>query len=156
MNDTVTPGIGTLIYASTALPAAATETAYGGLTWTAVGEVTEVPEYGGSAEVVNHTPLATGITQKYHGAVNYGSMQIPLAFNSTDAGQAILEAARKNRNRIAFKIAFPKIDPLSTEGAADYFQGKVFGFTKSAPANGVVSGSVTVEIETELTSVEEA
>lgn len=105
---------------------------------------------------MNHTPLATGITQKYHGAVNYGSMQIPLAFNSTDAGQAILEAARKNRNRIAFKIAFPKIDPLSTEGAADYFQGKVFGFTKSAPANGVVSGSVTVEIETELTSVEEA
>lgn len=155
MTDTVTPGIGTTLYASAALPAIATEAGYEALTWTAVGEVTEIPEYGGSAEVISHTPLATGVTQKYHGPVNFGSLQIPLAFNSNDAGQAILEAARKNRNRIALKIAFPKIDPLSTDGAVDYVQGKVFGFTKSASGSGVVSGSVNIEFETEITSVDE-
>ncbi len=155
MTDTVTPGIGTRLYASASLPATANEAGYEALTWTEVGEITEVPEYGGSAEVVNHTPLATGITQKYHGAVNYGSLSIPLAYNSNDAGQIILETARKNRNRIAFKVGFPKIDPGSTAGAIDYFQGKVFGFTKSASGGAVVSGSVNVEIETEIVGVAE-
>lgn len=46
-------------------------------------------------------------------------------------------------------------DHQATAGAVDYVQGKVFGFTKSASGSGVVSGSVNIEFETEITSVEE-
>ena len=89
----VRESIGTKFSVSATLPTTLDDddtTGYASLTGTLVGEVTEVPEYGGQAATVEHTPLATGITRKFHGAINYGSLTVPLALDRDDAGQAIL------------------------------------------------------------------
>lgn len=155
MPDDLSPGIGTVLYASAATPTTEDAAGYAALSWVAVGEITEIPEYGPQSEVVTHTPLATGITAKYHGAINYGSLTIPLALARDDAGQTVLDTARRDRTRISFRIEYPKLDPASVTGATEYTQGKVFSFTRGASSGAVVSGSVQVEFEKETVEVDE-
>lgn len=148
MSDNINPGIGTLIAISPNLPASpmgATE--YGAVTgWETIGEVTEIGEYGPQHEVVSHTPLATGITAKYHGAKNMGSVTIQFARDATDDGQDEALDALTSRERCSFRITF-------ADGSIDYVQGKVFSFTRGASMGAVVSGSMLVEFETETVPV---
>ena len=154
--ENLTTGIGTILYASATTPTTFDEAAYSALTWVEVGEITDIPEYGGTSEVVTHTPLKTGVQEKFHGAENAGSLQIPLAYDSLDAGQDVLRDARDNKRQIAFKIVYPKVLTASAEGATDYMVGKVFGFTRSASTNGVVAGNVNVEFDTKPLAIAEA
>lgn len=155
--DNLTTGIGTVLYVSATLPATLNETGFGAVTtWIEVGEITEIPEYGGTNEVVTHTPLKTGVQEKFHGASNAGSLAIPVAYDPTDAGQAILKAAKADKKQRAFRVEYPKIDVTSAEGRTDYFVGKVFGVTRGATTGGVVSGTVTVELDMEPIEVAEA
>jgi hypothetical protein len=141
MSDDLSPGIGTILSVVAAVPATNDDAGFGALTLVPVGEITEVPEYGPTSEVVTHVPLATGITAKYHGAINMGSITVPLAIDRADAGQVILRAAEVSRDRISFGITYP-------DGTIEYFQGKVFSFTIGASAGAVVSGNCNIEIET--------
>lgn len=147
MAENLTTGIGTVLYVSATVPTTTDPTGFAALTWVEVGEITEIPEYGGTSEVVTHTPLKTGVQEKFHGTENAGSLQIPLAYDSEDAGQDILRTAHRNKTQLAFKIEYPKVDAASTAGAIDYTIGKVFSFTRSATTGGVVSGSVNVEFD---------
>jgi hypothetical protein len=141
----VRESIGTKLYVSATLPTTLDNnagTGYPSLTPTLVGEVTEIPEFGGQAATVEHTPLATGVVVKFHGAINSGSMSIPLALNRGDAGQTILKAAFASRAQIAFIVEYP-------DGTKDCFLGKVMSEVKRAASVGnVVSGNVMVEIDT--------
>ena len=109
MSDDLKPGLGTVFAISATLPATPNEAGYSALTWVTVGEVTDIPTFGPSHEVVTHTPLATGVTAKYHGAKNNGSLTIPMALDPTDTGQIALKAALANRARVAFKPTAPTI-----------------------------------------------
>lgn len=150
MADNLTTGIGTILFVSATLPATLTEAGFTAVTtWVEVGEITEIPEYGGSSEVVTHTPLKTGVQEKFHGPSNAGSLQIPMAYDPSDAGQIILKAAKADKKQRAFKIEYPRVDTAADEPRKDYFVGKVFGVTRSATTNGVVSGTVTVELDME-------
>ena len=143
----VEESIGTVMRVSATLPATYDASGYAALSPSAVGEITGIPEFGGQAATVEHTPLADGIVQKFHGAINYGSLSVPLALDIADAGQVILAAAFASRNRIAFEIETP-------DGAFMYFSGKVMSQVKrSASTTGVISGTVMVEIETPVIDV---
>ena len=95
------------------------------LDYTEVAEVTDIPEYGPSAQVVEHNPLKTGVTQKYKGFINYGQTALQLGRDILDAGQAILAAAvdgaTKNTEH-SFRIDYQ-------DGTSDFFTGKVFSST---------------------------
>lgn len=141
MADQLSPGIGTFISASAATPATADAAGYGALAFTEIGEVTEVPSYGPQHETVTHVPLKTGITAKYHGVLNYGSLDLPIALDRNDAGQIICRDALDNRTRISFRVTYP-------DGTIEYFQGKVMSFTRGASTGAVVGGQLMIEIET--------
>lgn len=143
----VQESIGTVMAVSAAVPASENEVGYDALTWTDFGEVTEIPEFGGQAATVEHTPLATGITQKLHGAINYGSLNVPVGLDKSDAGQVIVNAAFTSKDRISFRVTYP-------DGAEDFFQGKCMSPVKrGASVSGVLGGNVMIEIETAIVEV---
>lgn len=133
-----TEGIGAIFSASAASPATYDSTGYEALTFTEAGEVTEVPDHGPAHSVVTHTPLKTGIVNKYHGELNYGSISVPMAHDPTDAGQLILKAALASKDEISFKIEY-------SDGFIEYIAGKVMSFTKSASVNSVVPATAMIE-----------
>lgn len=143
----VQESIGTTISISAAVPATYDAAGYGALTFTEIGEITEVPSFGGEASTVEHTPLKTGITEKFHGAINYGSMTVPLGLDISDAGQVIVNAEFVSKTRSAFKITWP-------DGAITYQSGKCMSeVRRGASTSAVVGGDFKVEIETAAVEV---
>ena len=137
----VDTSIGTTWGISATLPATYDALGYGALTLLTVGEITAIPQNGPTTEVVKHTPLVDGITQKFHGATDYGSITIPLGISRADTGQVALRAAQISRDRVAFGTTFP-------DGTVVFKCGKVMSFTTGAEVGGIVNGEVLVEYET--------
>lgn len=138
--------IGTILSASAASLASQSASDYGALSYDPVGEVTEVPEYGPESATVEHTPLATGITEKFHGAINYGSLDVPIAWDESDAGQDILRDAFASRLAVAISVEYPS-------GDIDYFQAKVMSLRAGASVGNVRQGTVRLEITTAVVTV---
>lgn len=141
---------GTLFSISIGEPATQNEAGYAALTFTEVGEVTNIPEFGANAQVVTHEPLATGVTEKNKGFINYGSMSIEAAYDETDAGQILAETgvvgANKNAN-FAMKLEYQ-------DGSIRYWQGKIFSYTENpGAANSMVSTTFQTEINTPIIKV---
>jgi len=131
-------------------PATFDDAGYAALVFVEVGEVIDLPEYGPNVQVVESNPLATGITEKFKGFINYGSQSMGLEFDSEDAGQQILadgvEGATKNQQH-AVKIEYQ-------DGSIDYYSARIFSYTKApGSANSMVGSTVQVEINTPVTRV---
>lgn len=138
---------GTLFSVSAAEPATQTVAGYGALTFTQVGEITDLGEYGANAQVVTHEPLETGVVEKFKGFIDFGSMSVGLGRDADDAGQAILSTgvtgANKNLNH-SFKVTYQ-------DGSIDYFQARIFSYTKNPGAsNSIVSSTAQIEINTAI------
>ena len=131
-------------------PATFDDVGYSALTFIEVGEVIDLPEYGPNVQVVESNPLATGITEKFKGFINYGSQSMGLEFDAVDAGQIVLaagvEGATKNQQH-AIKIEYQ-------DGSIDYYSARIFSYTKApGSANSMVGSTVQVEINTPITRV---
>lgn len=141
---------GTLLAVVAAEPATVDAAGFGALTFVNVGEVTDLPEYGASAEVVTHQPLATGITRKYKGFINNGSMSVSVGYSSDDAGQNVLALGVTGINKNtehSFRVTYQ-------DGSIDYFTGKIFSYTKApGSANSMVSSTVQIEINSVIVEV---
>lgn len=137
-----TEGIGGFLSVSAAAPATYDATGYAALTWTDVEQAGEIPDYGPAHSVVTFVPLKTGITNKFHGELNYGSITVPGALDAADAGQGILDAARRSKDEISFR-------ETRSDGTIQYFSGKVMSFTSGASVGSVVPFSAMVEITRE-------
>lgn len=148
MSDNLISGLGAVLSVSTGAPATENEAGYEALTFTAVGEVTEIPAYGSNFDVVTHVPLATGITVKRKGARNNGSMSIPMALDYGDAGQDIVRtAAASLSDIISVKVEY-------VDGTAEYFRAIVTSFTRGASVGSVVTATVNFEITSPIVTVE--
>jgi hypothetical protein len=141
---------GTILSVVAGDPATFTAADYALLAFVEVGEVIDLPEYGPNVQVVESNPLATGITEKFKGFINFGSQSMGLEFDSEDAGQQILadgvEGATKNQQH-AVKIEYQ-------DGSIDYYSARIFSYTKApGSANSMVGSTVQVEINTPITRV---
>lgn len=123
---------------------------YALLTFVNVGEVIDLPEYGPTVQVVESNPLATGITEKFKGFINFGSTSMGLEIDFDDAGQEILEEAvvgTTKNVRHSFRVTYP-------DGTIEYYSGKVFSYTRNpGSANSMVGSTAQVEIETPIVRV---
>lgn len=132
------------------LPATVDAAGFGALTYVNVGEVVDLPEYGPTVQVVESNPLATGITEKYAGFTNYGSIAIGLELDVADAGQIILEAAIPDAgvdSPHSFAITY-------SDGTIEYFHGGVFSYTRApGSANSMVGSTASVEINSKIIRV---
>ena len=137
----LTEGIGGFMSVSAATPATFDAAGYVALTFTDVGEASEIPEYGAAHAVNTFTPLKTGIDNKFHGALNYGSVTIPLGYDSADAGQIILLAALASKDAISFR-------ETRSDGTIRYIMGKVFSFTRGQTVGSVNMASCMIEFTT--------
>ena len=134
----LTEGIGGFLSVSAATPATFDADGYVALTWTEVGEASEIPEFGAAYSAVMFTSLKTGIEDKFHGALNYGSITIPLGYDSADAGQIILLAALASKDEISFR-------ETRSDGTVRYIMGKVMSFPRGQSVGSVNMASCNIE-----------
>ena len=133
-------------------PATFDDAGYKALTYVDMGQVTNIPEFGPTIQVVNSEPLATGITEKFVGFVNYGSVAIEADYDDEDAGQSLATDAVTTTDAsfgkdFSFELTYPS-------GAVRYWVGKFFSATENpGGANSMVTTSMTVEINTPVLKV---
>lgn len=141
---------GTVLSVSTEDPASYDDTGFSALSFSVVGEVTSVPSHGAEYALVTHNPIADRVTRKLKGSVNYGSMTIPMALDSEDAGQDIMREHADGASvddSASFKIDWP-------DGSTEYFTGKVMSFTTSGDGvDSILSAEAMVEIDGSVVNV---
>lgn len=141
---TVKTTTGMVVSVSAAAPATYDQVGFEALTFTTVGEVTSVGEYGGSANEVEHTPLATGEIEVYKGVINNGSPSFEFANDGSDAGQILLQAGFNGAAKFtlhSFKVAY-------SDGEIDYFTSYVFSFTKNpGGSDSIVAGNCALRAQ---------
>lgn len=134
----VESSIGTTFFVSAAFPTAETVVAYELLTWTQVGEVTDYGDIGSTTELLDHTPVETGVTEKVYGVRNENGYPLKIAQDSGDAGQVILSTAYDARAFVSTKL-------VEVGGATEYSKSAIAGL----PVN-IGSASNTKVISVDL------
>lgn len=139
---------GLVIALSASLPATEDSAGYGALTYTDVGEVTAIGDVGANTQMVPHEALASGVTVKFKGFTDYGSVAVDMALDDSDAGQAIIDAAVDAVNtQYSVKLTFPN-------GGIRYWYGKAFSNQEGGlSANSIISKSVQFEIDSKIVKV---
>ena len=131
---------GTTIGISGVLPATDDSAGYGALTFTPIGEVTDLGEYGKVFNLVTHNPIATRRTEKFKGSFNEGSISMGIGEDTSDAGQGVLDIAVEDDASYAFEIT-------AQDGDIDYFQAKVMSKTVNVGSvDSIRSSTVQLEI----------
>jgi len=133
--------LGTTVSVSAAQPATENQAGYEALSWIVVGEVTNIGEAGGTAEIPTFTPVASGVVHKRKGSRNYGTQSLELAKDSTDVGQIALQSGFDGANAAVIHSV-----RLNDGTEVSYFQGLVGSFTTvRGDANTIISHNVNLE-----------
>lgn len=141
---------GTVYAVSAAEPATYDEAGFAALTYTDVGEVTDLGEYGPQFEVVSHLALERRSEVKRKGSVNYGSSAIALGRDPSDAGQALIIEGVDGAN---VDIVYSHKVVLQ-DGTTQYFTGQLYSYTTNVGAsNQIVAAAVTLEIDDSIVEV---
>ena len=137
---------GTTLSVSAAEPATFDTVGFAALTYTAVAEITDIGEYGKTYDVINHNPIADRKTYKFKSTYNNGALALALAYYEADAGQAILKTYLDLDTDLSVKVTHQN-------GDIDYFTGKVVAYPKAVAAGAILTGSVSLEINSDIVEV---
>lgn len=141
----ITISVGTQLSVSAGVPATYDVAGYAALTYIDVGEVGNIPAFGGTAQVTEWTPLDTGVVNKKKGSLNYGTITVPLAQILSDVGQIALKSGFDGANSAithSVKISNATIGTV-------YFTAEVTGYTYNyGDANAITQNEVTFAIKT--------
>jgi hypothetical protein len=135
---------GTKFSISAGVPATFDGAGYLALTYTEVKEVTNIPDFGPTTNVVSYNPLSDVITKKLKGSVNTGSGSLEFAALSTDAGQALVKTASAY-NAPAYSVKIEEQD-----GAISYYRAIFTSYSKKI---GTIDNVVMISSNLELTTV---
>lgn len=139
----ISSNTGTKVYISATKPATFTAAAYAALTWSEIGEITNIGDIGGEWPKVEHKAVA-GYVIKRKGILDPGSTTLEAACDTDDAGQVLAEAAFRSKSPYSFKIAEEE------SGDVHYFQALVMSFpTKFGGTDSIVGVSMKIEITAE-------
>jgi Phage tail tube protein, TTP len=120
---------------------------YGALTYTNIAEITDLGTFGKAYTLVTHNPLGNRQTVKRKGSYNNGALTLKLARVPTDAGQALLIAARDS------DAVYSCVVTLQT-GTKLYFQATVMSYTTNVgTVNQITAAEVSVEITNDIVEV---
>lgn len=147
---------GAKVYVGPANNAAKTSGEYAALTWTLVGEVTDIPQFGDNANLVTSEPLAEGRVRKQKGTRNAGSMTLQYDLDPADTGQADLDAAAQADDFHAFRIELDDAgDGSPNSPTTFYFHAFVMGAPVTiGTANNFVRKQATLEIDSDVLQVD--
>lgn len=137
---TVRTSAGTTIGITSMAPATFNVTGYDALTFTAIGEVTDLSEFGKEFALVTHNPVGSRGTQKFKGSFNEGTMNLQLGLDTDDAGQVLAKAAALSDLDYYFKVT-------TQNGDIYYFAGKVMMFkVVIGSVDQITSANMTIEL----------
>lgn len=138
---------GTLLKISAGTPATYDSTGYAALTYTTIGEVTDLGEFGRQYNVIKHNPIATRGTAKRKGSFDEGTLNIKVALDTDDAGQILAKAAAASDNNYSIQI-------VAQGGDKYYMQAQVTSFkTIFGSVDNMKSASIDLEITTNSAGV---
>lgn len=138
---------GTTVAVSASLPATYNEAGYEALTFTDIGEVTNVGDIGRVYELVKHLPLATRETIKRKGSYDSGSVALDMARVPSDAGQTILVAGVDSDTSRSFEVTLQ-------DGTVLYFTAQIMSYlTKIGATNNITGAMVQIEIDSDIVEV---
>lgn len=144
---TVYSSAGASIKISAGAPATYDATGYNALTFTTVGEVVDLGEFGREYNLITHNPIATRGTQKLKGSFNEGAVTLQLGLDTDDAGQILLKTAANSDNNYSFLVT-------TQNGDKYYFQAKVMSFKVGVGSvDSVTSATVSLELTTNAAGV---
>lgn len=144
---TVRTSAGSTIKLSASTPATFDSTGYNALTYTTVGETSDLGEFGREFALVTHSPVATRGTQKYKGSWNDGSLTLQLGLDTDDAGQILAKAAALSDNAYSFCVTTQNLDKY-------YFQARVMSFKVNVGGvDAITAATMVVEITPSSTGV---
>lgn len=118
---TSTTSAGTKIRMSAALPATENESGYEALTYTVIKGAEAIPAFGAQVAVNSFQPL-DGPEEKHKGPVNYGGIDLAMAYDGDDAGQALLQTAAEPDNNAEYTFEIEL-----SNGDKAWSVGRVFG-----------------------------
>ncbi len=150
MSDVVS-SVGTIVSASANAPATYDSAGFAALSWSACGELAELPSFGAEAALATHTPLATGIVAKRRGSLNYGSVALTMALSDDDAGQTILQDAGEAGAGVDAQVS---VKVVLVNGETQYFTAQVMSYkTNVGNADAITMAEVTLEIDNSIVKV---
>lgn len=108
--------LGATLSISATLPATYDSAGYTAtaIAWTAIGQVEDFGEHGGSANVAKFTPVDTGVVAKSKGSKDYGKLPLILGSVPGDAGQILLGTGFEATAHYSVKLVYPKRDGETT------------------------------------------
>ena len=143
----LTTSAGTLFKISAGVPATFNVAGYAALSYTTVGEVTNVPEFGRVFALISHKPIGTRGEQKFKGGFNEGAIAVALGLDTDDAGQILMKAAHLSDSKYAFSVTLPS-------GDVYYFQALTMSFkVNPGSVDNISTATAQIEITTSSTGV---
>jgi len=132
---------------SATLPGTYNNSGFNALTFTAVGEVTDMGEVGAEYSLVNHQPISARRVQKLKGSYDAGSITLQFGRDYTDAGQIAMQTALSSDTAVAIRIVLQN-------GKKLYFSGLVTSFkTNIGGVDQVTAASALVELTGDVLEV---
>lgn len=98
---------------------------FAALSWTEIGLVESIGEFGDQASMVTGAVIGDGRMRKAKGARDAGELAISVFHAGDDVGQQALEAAEATYNNYAFKVVLPNRLTVSGTDEIRYFRGLV-------------------------------
>lgn len=122
--------------------------------YTLVGEVEDLGEFGDEAEAVTFASLADSRLQKLKGVRDAGTMAVVCGADDSDSGQAALIAAEADTLDYNVKIVLNDKQTISGTPSEHYFRAKIMSKrTGVGSANNVVRKTFNVAINSEILSI---
>ena len=138
---------GTKLFISASAPATYNSTGFAALTWTEIGEVSEMGEFGRQYNLVTFNTLGDRRTVKRKGSYNDGTIACQMARVPDDAGQTILTTAVNSDNSYSIKIKLQ-------DGTVFYTTAQVMSYTTNiGNVDQITSATVNLEIDNDILEV---
>lgn len=138
---------GSTLGISAVLPSTFDATGYNALTYTAVGEITDLGEFGTEYSLVSFTALGNRRVRKFKGSYNNGQLALQLGRDTSDAGQTALRNALASDNSYAFKVTLQN-------GTKLYFTAKVMSYKTSIGSVDQITGAnASLEVDSDIVEV---
>lgn len=138
---------GSTLSISAASPATYNQAGFTALTFTEVGELTNLGEFGREYALVTHNPVGDRRTIKRKGSFNEGSITLEMALDNDDAGQVLLKAAADSDMSYSFKVT-------TQNGDVYFFSAQTMSFRVSVgTVDQITSATAMLEIDGDIIEV---
>ncbi len=138
---------GTTISIGDALPASYDDTGFGSVSWTEIGEVSDLGEFGREYAEVTFNPLGDRRTVKRKGSYNDGNITMTVARVVSDSGQALLQTALDSDDSQSIKVELQ-------DGTILYFTAQVMSYTVNVGSvDQITTATVTLGITEDIVEV---